>query len=317
MGFAGSGKQRYQCLVCRNTFTREVRRIRMSDTELLGKYLIDGWTLKQFGNALGCSPRLVQKRIHGILGSRPPVMEVPAATVLVVDATWNRRQWCLLIYRDAAGLILAHRFGRGENFEAYAEDLHHLKTNQYFPYAIVCDGHPALLKAVRTVFPEAIQQRCLVHVQRQALIWLTQNPKTEAGRELRVLSSQLLQVKASADAKRWNQEMSHWHTRFQQVLMERTQNIDQATGEIRSWWYTHRSLRKTWRLLKNAQPNLWHWLENSTIPKTSNLLEGGINAPIKRLIQRHTGLAPDRQKSAIEWWIHLRNLRQKINTKML
>jgi len=60
------------------------------------------------------------------------------------------------------------------------------------PCCVVGDGQKGLLKAVREVFPRAKVQRCVVHVHRQAMAWLTRNPKTDAGRELRQLVSALL-----------------------------------------------------------------------------------------------------------------------------
>ncbi len=38
----------------------------------------------------------------------------------------------------------------------------------------------------------------------------------------------------------------------------------------------NRSLRKAWRLLNNALPNLWLWLAYSEVPRTTNSLEGGM-----------------------------------------
>lgn len=280
-----------------------------------------GWTLKQLGEYLECSSRSVQRRIHKALKQPVPVVSVPSSGVLVLDATWNHREWCLLLYRDAGGLVLTHRFDTGEKYEGYLDDLTRLKTTGYQPKAIVSDGHNALLKAIRQVFPGVPQQRCLLHLQRQCLLWLTQHPKTLAGQSLRYIVIQLLQVESNQEAEVWNVLFDSWCELFQDVLQEKTfatypanptnsTNIHQTTlaqSKQRNWWYTHRSLRKAWRLLKNAKPHLWLWLAQTDVPKTTNLLEGGINAPIKRLLHRHSGLRTDRQKNTIAWWIFFRN----------
>jgi hypothetical protein len=224
----------------------------------------------------------------------------------VLDATWNHRQWCLLLYRDRASLILAHRFDAGEKFEGYLADLAGLKAAGYQPQAIVSDGSNALLKAARVVFPGVPQQRCLLHLQRQCLLWLTRRPKTLAGQSLRYLAIELLRVQSVEDAQDWNLLLSSWFELFGQVLQEKTLSVQLTPGR-RNWWYTHKSLRKAWRLLNNALPNLWLWLAYSEVPRTTNSLEGGINAPIKRLLHRHSGLSPHRQKLAIAWWIFFRN----------
>jgi len=225
---------------------------------------------------------------------------------LVLDATWNHRKWCLLLYRDTGGLILGHSFDLGERFAGYLGDLNCLKSAGYQPKAIVSDGHKALLKAVNQVFPGVGQQRCLLHLQRQGLLWLTQNPKTLAGQSLRYLVIQLLQVQSFEEAQEWNLLLQSWFELFQEVLQEKTLAARPTHGK-RNWWYTHKSLRRAGRLLRNAQPNLWLWLVQPDVPRTTNLLEGGINAPIKRLLHRHSGLRPDHQIRAIAWWIFFRN----------
>jgi hypothetical protein len=202
---------------------------------------------------------------------------------------------------------LTHRFDTGERFEGYLEDLTRLKEAGYQPKAIVSDGHIALLKAIQAVFPHIPQQRCLLHIQRQCLLWLTQHPKTLAAQSLRYIVLQLLKVESTDEAQVWDVLFEVWCELFQDVLVEKTHATKVDQSKPRSWWYTHKSLRKAWRLLKNSQPNLWLWLAQPEVPKTTNLLEGGLNAPIKRLLHRHSGLRLDRQKLAIAWWVFFRN----------
>jgi len=235
------------------------------------------------------------------------MMDIPTSGILILDATWNHREWCLLLYRDSKGQILTHRFDVAERYQGYLEDLTQIKSAGYQPQAIVSDGHLALLKAIDAVYPQVPQQRCLLHIQRQCLLWLTQHPKTLAAGSLRYIVLQLLKVDSSDDAHVWNVLFDAWSELFTDVLNERTYSAGPKDKPKRSWWYTHKSLRKAWRLLKNSQPHLWLWLDQTTVPKTTNLLEGGINAPIKRLLHRHSGLRLDRQKLAIAWWVFFRN----------
>lgn len=270
-------------------------------------YVHKGWTLTQLGQYLGNSPKWVQKRIHRTLIQPIPIVGIPSSGILILDATWNHREWCLLLYRDSKGQILTHRFDLAERYEGYLEDLTRLKSAGYQPQAIVSDGHIALLKAMATVYPQVPQQRCLLHIQRQCLVWLTQHPKTLAAQSLRYIVVQLLKVESTEEAHLWNVLFDTWSELFSAVLIERTYSAVPKENRKRSWWYTHKSLRKAWRLLKNSQPHLWLWLAQTDVPKTTNMLEGGINAPIKRLLHRHSGLRLDRQKYAIAWWVFFRN----------
>ncbi len=250
----------------------------------------------------------MQRKVWELLNHTPPPLPILREGILVLDATWNRRSWCLLLYRDVvSGKIVAFDFNISETYFAYLEDLDRLKQTGYQPHAIVSDGKAGLLKAVGEVYPEAVQQRCLIHIQRQALIWLTQNPKTLAGETLKRIVKQLLLVSTQDEATAWNQLLQDWYREFADFIAERTYAIDQNGNPTRKYWYTHKRLRSVWVYLRNAKPSLWFWLQDATIPRTTNLVEGGINSPLKRLLRRHTGLSLNRQKKAIEWWIFFTN----------
>jgi transposase-like protein len=57
--------------------------------------------------------------------------------------------------------------GSQEKFREIYQDLQLLKKLGVSIYSVTCDGHKAILKAIRKAFPEAIIQRCLVHIKRQ------------------------------------------------------------------------------------------------------------------------------------------------------
>lgn len=152
--------------------------------------------------------------------------------ILVVDATWNQHQWCLLLYRDTGGLSLTHRFDWGERSESYLENLAGLQRAGYQLKAIVSDGHNASLKAVHQVFPGVPQQCCLLHLHRQCLLWLTQRPKTLAGQSLRYLVNQLLQVQSIEEACEWNLLLDSWFKLFTDVLQEKTYATQPRTKKL-------------------------------------------------------------------------------------
>lgn len=75
------------------------------------------------------------------------------------------------------------------------EDLENLKRLGVSVVSITCDGHKALLKAIKKVFPEVIIQRCVIHIQRMCLIWLTKHPKYQAEIDLRRIVGQIHKIK--------------------------------------------------------------------------------------------------------------------------
>ena len=74
---------------------------------------------------------------------------------------------------DYDGYTQLLRFTDGEHYEEIREDLANLVKLGIQIESITSDGHKSTLKAIRTSVPDAIVQRCLVHIQRMCLLWLT------------------------------------------------------------------------------------------------------------------------------------------------
>ncbi|MBU0625588.1 hypothetical protein KKF05_04560 [Patescibacteria group bacterium] len=131
------------------------------------------------------------------------------------------------------------------------------------------------------------------------MVWLTQNPQTAAGRELRAIVSALLLVCTAAQRDAWLKSLRSWETRHSDFLKERTH------GESR-WWYTHRRLRAVRSLLKNAAPDLFRYVDNPAVPRTSNHVEGGLNSRIKELLRSHRGLSKNQRLALVCWYLDSR-----------
>lgn len=91
--------------------------------------------------------------------------------------------------------IISHTFIRKESFrDAYAWFMK-LKSEGLNPVYITTDGERSINRAMRLVWPHAKLQRCLYHIQHEGMRWLRTYPKTEAGKELRVILSKLSWIK--------------------------------------------------------------------------------------------------------------------------
>jgi len=221
--------------------------------------------------------------------------------VLVVDAvTVVRREAVALVAGDPGtsgpvGWAFAARECRG----AWSGFLSGLKRRGANPACVVSDGQKGLLKAVREVWPNTLTQRCVVHVHRQAMAWLTRNPKTDAGLRLRPVVSALLLVVTSAERDAWLDSFRSWEREHGDFLKERT------SGES-GWWYTHRRLRAVRSLLRNASPNLFRYVDDPSVPRTSNHVEGGLNSRIKELLRSHRGITKRQRLALVCWHLHCR-----------
>lgn len=202
-----------------------------------------------------------------------------------MDATYFKR-FCLIAYQDDLdGYTQLIRFTDGEHYAEIKEDLDNLIRLGVRLESITIDGHKAALKAIRQSLKDSVVvQRCLVHIQRMCLIWLTKYPKHIAGQELRGLVLLLLKIKTENDKLFWINELNNWHLRYKTYLNEKT--INELTGR---YWYTHKLLRRSFQLIKRALPNMFHYLQNPNIPNTTNGIEGYFSH-LKNHLDLHRGL---------------------------
>ncbi len=152
--------------------------------------------------------------------------------------------------------------------------------------SITTDGHKSALKAIKKSLPDVTVQRCLVHIQRMCLLWLTRFPKHLAGVELRALGIN---------------ELRSWYDRHKDYLSEKTYNED--TGR---YWYKHKLLRRSYFTIKRALPNMFHYLNNHKIPATTNGIEGYFGH-LKNHLDLHRGLSAKHRLNFIKWYIYLSN----------
>lgn len=167
--------------------------------------------------------------------------------------------------------------------------------------SITTDGHKSILKAIKRTSKDIIVQRCLVHIQRMCLLWLTQYPKQLAGQELRHLVLLILKIKTENDRLAWTKELDKWYETHKDYLNERTYN-----PETERYWHTHKLLRRSYSTIKRAQPNMFHYLSNPEIPNTTNGIEGFFSH-LKNHLDIHRGLTVKHRINFIKWYIFFSN----------
>ena len=167
--------------------------------------------------------------------------------------------------------------------------------------SITTDGHKSILKAIKKSLPNVIVQRCLVHIQRMCLLWLTRFPRHLSGLELRQLVLLLLKIKTENDRIYWIKDLEQWYLRHKAYLQEKT--INEQTGR---YWYTHKLLRRSYFTLKRALPNMFHYLSNPKISSTTNGIEGFFSH-LKNHLDLHRGLTLEHRINFIKWYVYLSN----------
>lgn len=306
-GFTEAGKQRWRCVPCGSTGVRSRPDVssRNSEAAFLS-WASSKETVTSASRRLGVVRETASRRFSIFLGSAPAPLPPGRPAVLALDAvTVAPREAVALVAADVSlSSPCGWSFACRESFTSWFGFLSGLRDLGVVPEAVVCDGQRGLLLALRAVWPEARVQRCLIHVHRQALAWLTRHPMTEAGQSLRLLVSALTGVATAAQSRSWAEGFRAWDAGHAAFLKERT------FGQGGSWWYTHRRVRAVRSLLRNALPSLFLFTESPSVPRTSNHVEGGINSRIKELLRSHRGLKRHRRIALVSWYLVSRQRRK-------
>ena len=297
------GKQRFKCKNCEILFTRNDPQQRQKNRFVwFKKWVLERQTLRTLSRDSGLSQRTLQDTFDNFLNQSPKIRILKREKVnLRLDATYFQ-QFCMMCYQDNEdGYTQLIRFTDGEHYEEIKEDLNNLIKLGVQIESITTDGHKSILKAIKKSMPDVVVQRCLVHIQRMCLIWLTRFPKHPAGIELRQLVLLLMKIKTHNERIYWIRELGKWYKSHEVYLKERT-----YSSESGRYWYTHKLLRRSYTTIKRALPNMFHYLNNPNIPSTTNGIEGFFSH-LKNHLDMHRGLTIEHRINFIKWYIYLSN----------
>lgn len=178
---------------------------------------------------------------------------------------------------------------------------HSLRARGLKPLAITMDGEKSVIRAIREVWPKTKIQRCLYHIQREGMRWLRSNPKTQAGRDLRAILNVVASIKSFKDQDIFIKLFHSWinaHYTFIKTL---------SNSKVQ-----FKDLKKTVTLIRNALPDMFHFLKDPNIPSTTNALEG-FYSRLKSDYQRHRGLSQHHRKSYLNWYCYFKNKAKNTN----
>lgn len=302
-GKTSTGKIRWRCRYCEESSVRSRKDNRHKKRlSLFVAWLTSKKSLEEISSEVKVSVTALCEWFSPFWNTPPQPDIHTGVRVLVLDGTSVVKRECMLLiagdgdnHRPVSWMDVER-----ECYDSWVVFLRDVSWRGVTPEVVVCDAQRGLLKAIREVWPQVKIQRCLIHVVRQACIWLTQNPRTKAGRELLVLVKELPRIQTKRQKRRWVRKFWRWHRRHEKFLKDRSYS---PSGK---WWYTHRRLRGTRSLLKNALPDLFGFVTDSSIPKTSNHVEGGLNSRLKELFRCHRGFSLQRKLILAAWFLALR-----------
>ncbi|MEI6886753.1 MAG: hypothetical protein WCK31_00790 [bacterium] len=225
-----------------------------------------------------------------ILSVTPTVKTIkPGGLVMIADVTFFGRGFGYIVFRSPSlKKNLYYKFIPYETILEYSLGRYDLESKGFKISAIVLDGRPG----VRKVFYDIPVQMCHFHQKQIVRRYLTNNPKLEAGIELKKINSWL----CKENKKDFTDKLNRWYERWKIFLKEKTYELNS-----KNWHYTHGRLRSAYRSLRTNLPYLFTYLDypELNIPNTTNSLDGSF-ANLKELVRIHRGFNDELKHKLIE-----------------
>ncbi len=171
--------------------------------------------------------------------------------------------------------------------------LSYLKQHGLSPRSATLDGNPHLIRILRVLWPGIVIQRCLVHVQRQGLMWCRRYPKRTDAKHLRELFLKVMSIRTLADRDQFIAALKLWEQHHGRRI---------ARSPERGWVFS--DLKRARSMLLAALPDMFCYLNDSLIPNSTNALEGYF-ARLKEKYRQHRGLARYHRNAYFRWYLHL------------
>jgi hypothetical protein len=297
-------KQRFKCKNCGLLFSSDNQGVSRKNRFIWFKeWVLGRKTIPEISKSSGYSRRTLQHYFEFYLSRRPVLHIKPSEKVnLLLDGTYFTNKLCLVLYRDDhIKYTQLYRITDGEWYEEIREDITNLLALGLQIESITCDGHHSVLKAIRSTDKGIVIQRCVIHVQRMCRIWLSSKPKSQAGLDLLNIVYRLHLIETRAQWEYWVVELIHWHEKYQHFIEEKS--VDTETGR---YWYKHKMVTRSFVVIRKALPDMFHYLENPRIPKSTNGIESFFGH-LKGHLAIHRGLTKTHFKGFIQWYLWFKN----------
>ncbi len=307
-----NGKHRLYCTECQKSFTHSCKAVSSGNRQVWFQQWVEyGHTIAYIAKRSGYSERTLKRYFYEYLSCYPTWHIQPREKVnLLVDGTYFTNKVCLVLYQDNnVKATQLYRLTDGEWFNELSEDLNNLIAMGIRIESVTCDGLSRIIKAVRSCAPQAIIQRAalgctIVGTDARRL------DISDAGKELRRIVGHLNLITSHEQWGYWVVSLVRWEEKYRVYLNQKSYDAE----DPHKYWFTHRMVRKTFTHIKRALPNLFHYIDNPDIPKSTNALESFFGH-LKTNLRQHRGLSKEHFKCYIMWYLFFKNNRDKYKNR--
>jgi len=281
------GYQRYRCKDCNYTYTFHNHLNKLNKERIwFEKWIIEGYSIRQLSLQSSHSAFKIKNIIRFWLDIPPNERQnFSKFKHIIFDGTFIQGRKSIVTVMDSKERkVFAGQYGVKENsIPQLKQFFYPMIVKGLIPKSATVDGNPHVIKLFKELWPDILIQRCLVHVQRQGLMWCRKFPKRTDAKHLRKLFVKITYIHNFKEPKQFLSDVQAWEQKYGCYLAKAPEK-----GKVFS------DLKRARSMLLRAIPDMFHYLNDLNIPSTSNSLEGYFSR-LKSKYRQHRGLSPKRR----------------------
>lgn len=309
-GTTTKGTTRWRCTPpCGSTRRNCTDQAHTRDFHAFHSYATGTTNPNDIANPMGISRRTLDRRFHNLWLIDIPNTPDPHRVYdqFFIDGTYTTTG-CLLVTANHDHVI-AWRWAITESTQAYTQLLSTIAP----PLCVVLDGGQGAFSAIKACWPNTSIQRCLIHAPRVIGRYTTTHPRTDAGKAIYGLAQKLTQIATLDQAREWILRLHEVRQIYKLLPNEKSPVTTHHHTFNHQYKWTHLRVRKAYHWLLHLTKKGWLFtylqpapgaLEPKRWALTTNSLEGGVNAQIKRIADAHRDQSSERQRRMLEWYLH-------------
>ena len=297
-GFYANGRQRWFCHTCQQSFHWDNRHAKRGRKKIwFERWIIEGYSVRQLCQHSGHSRDKLYQIINYWLARSPDPdhRSLGGYAYVIFDGTFLHRPVSIIVLMDGAtNRVISGKYGVSENSTTdLAAFFESLTVRALSPESCTTNGNPQVIKMVRRLWPGIIIQRCLVHVQRQGLMWCRRYPRRVDATMLRDIFRQVTTIRTIDERNEFVTSVGQWEEKYGRYIATQPER-----GRVFS------DIKRARSMLLKALPDMFHYLDNPNIPATTNSLEGYFSR-LKDHYRCHRGLKPEKRSNYFDWYFRL------------